>query len=58
VRQGCLDGYILDYFATSRYYSPVKNVEKRLAAIKTRGIRSIAPTKKTEAIVAALAKAS
>ena len=53
-----LDGYILDYFATSRYFSPVKNVQTRLAAIKTTGTRSIVTTKKTEATVAALANAS
>lgn len=50
-----LNGHILDYFATSRYFSPVKNVEKRLTAVKSTGTRSIVPTKKTEATVAALA---
>jgi hypothetical protein len=51
-----LEGYMLDYFAASRYFSPVKNVEKRLSQLKTRGERSIVTTKKTQATVAALAK--
>lgn len=52
-----LEGYMLDYFADSMYFAPVKNIEQRLTKIKTRGIRSIVPTKKTEATVAALANA-
>lgn len=53
-----LEGYMLDYFAGSRYFSPVKNVEQRLSAVRTRGVRSIVATKKTEATVAALASAA
>ncbi len=53
-----LEGYMLDYFAASRFFTPVKNVEQRLSTIRTRGIRSIVPTKKTGATVAALANAA
>jgi len=52
-----LSGYILDYFAGSRYFSPVKNVAARLAKVRTASTRTIVDTEKTEAAVAELAKA-
>lgn len=52
-----LNGYMLDYFSESRYFTPVKNIAKRIRAARTRGIRSIVPTDKPGGAAAALARA-
>jgi hypothetical protein len=51
-----LNGYMLNYFSESRYFTPVKNLAKRIQSARTRGIRSIGPTNKPGAAAAVLAR--
>lgn len=51
-----LESYFLDYFTTSIFFSPVKNLEERLSALK-KNKTPVLKTKNTGATVAALADA-
>jgi len=53
-----LNGYFLDYFASSPYFSPVTHSEKKLTRSLSMGTRTIVVTKTSEATIAAAARAS
>nr|WP_319494006.1 DUF4384 domain-containing protein [uncultured Desulfobacter sp.] len=52
-----LNDYMLDSFSGSWTFTPVKHIEERIAAARTRGLRSIGLEKKSGAAAASLAGA-